>query len=141
MYLLDTNVVSELRRPEKADPLVREWAASRPAASFYLSVITILEIEKGILLVERRDADQARHLRMWLEAILLPRFTDRILAIDIEVARCCARLHVPDPQSERDALIAATALVHKMTVVTRNVADFATAGVPQINPWAAAADK
>lgn len=135
MYLLDTNVVSELRRPEKAAPRVRDWAAQVPGADFYLSVVTVLEIEKGILLVERRDEKQAGALRNWLETELLPRFDRRILPIDTAVARRCAALHVPDPRPDRDALIAATALVHRMTVVTRNTADFAAAGVELLDPW------
>src|SRR5947199_49019 len=104
MYLLDTNVISELRRPHKAAPLVRAWAEQAPRASFYLSVVTILEIEKGILLVERRDKRQAESLRGWLESELLTHFDGRILAIDIVIARRCAALHVPDPRPDRDAL-------------------------------------
>jgi predicted nucleic acid-binding protein len=138
MYLLDTNVVSQLRRPEKAAANVRDWAARTPSAHFYLSVITVLEIEKGILLAERKDKAQALALRMWLEKDLLPGFDTRILAIDVAVARRCAGLHVPDPRPDRDALIAATALVHGMTMVTRNVGDFEGAGVPLLNPWKAA---
>jgi len=95
----------------------------------------LLELELGVLRVERRDAAQAAVLRSWLEARVLPEFSGRVLAIDADVARCCARLHVPDPRAERDALIAATARVHGMTVVTRNVADFEGLGVPLFNPW------
>ena len=135
MYLLDTNVLSELRRPPRANPNVREWASSQPAALFYLSVITILEIEHGILLMERRDARQGVVLREWFETEILTRFADRILAIDTTVVRQCARLHVPDRRPERDAMIAATALAHAMTIVTRNVTDFQGMGVTLINPW------
>lgn len=135
MYLLDTNVVSELRRSEKANAGVRDWAQAMPAAQFYLSVITVLEIDHGVLQVERRDARQGEVLRAWLEKILLPHFEDRILAIDTAVARRCAQLHVPDRRPDRDALIAATALVHGLTVVTRNVADFQPMNVPLANPW------
>jgi predicted nucleic acid-binding protein len=135
MYLLDTNVLSELRRPERADPLVRAWAARTAAADLWLSAITILEIEQGVLLVERRDRRQGAELRRWLEGRVLGLFEDRILAIDAAVARRCARLHVPDPQNERDALIAATALVHGFTVVTRNVADFGRMEVVLLDPW------
>lgn len=136
MFLLDTNVISELRRRDKANPLVLDWAAAVPAAQFYLSVITVLEIEQGILQVSRRDQAQGAHLRAWFDTMILPTFGDRILAIDSVVAQRCAALHVPDPRAERDALIAATALVHGMTVVTRNVADFVATKVPLINPWA-----
>lgn len=135
MYLLDTNVVSELRRPDKANAAVRDWAAGVPATHFHLSAITILEIEQGVLLMERRDAAQGAQLRAWLDGQVLPRFEDRILAVDTAVARACAPLHVPDPRSERDALIAATALVHGLTVVTRNVADFRGSVERIIDPW------
>lgn len=135
MFVADTNVVSELRRPEKADPKVVAWASSVPLASIFLSAITILEIELGALSVERRDDMQGRILRSWIDEQILPRFEGRILSIDAAVAQRCARLHVPDPRAERDALIAATALVHGMTVVTRNVADFQPMGVSIVNPW------
>ena len=135
MYLLDTNVVSELRRPARADPRVREWAATQEAATFFLSAVTALEIERGVLLAERRDPKQGSELRSWFEEELIPAFEGRILPIDTAVARRCAALHVPDPKPERDALIAATALTHGLTVVTRNTADFEGTGVQLINPW------
>jgi len=138
MFVLDTNVVSELRRPLKAAPQVLAWAAATPLAHFYLSSITLLELELGILLMERKDAAQGAVLRMWLDRQVMPRFEGRILAVDSAVALRCASLHVPDPRAERDALIAATALVHGMTVVTRNVADFVATGVKLLNPWDAA---
>lgn len=136
-YLLDTNVVSELRRANagKADPRVTAWAESVPVASLFLSVITMLELEMGVLLIERRDPAQGAVLRAWLDGQVLPAFSGRILAVDTAVARRCAKLHVPDPRSERDALIAATALTHGLTVVTRNVADFEPTGVGTLNPW------
>ncbi len=139
MFILDTNVVSELRkaRSGKADPQVTAWAAAQQPAGLYISAITVLELELGILQVERRDAAQGALLRAWLEQHVLPAFAGRVLPIDASVAQRCARLHVPDPRSERDALIAATALVHGMTVVTRNVADFAATGVGLLNPWEA----
>jgi predicted nucleic acid-binding protein len=135
MYLLDTNVVSELRRGERADPRVRAWAAALPEAAAFLSVVTLLEIERGILLVERRDAEQARCLRRWLEKRVLAEFDGRIIPVDTAVARRCAALHVPDPRPASDALIAATAMVHRLTVVTRNVADFSATGVQLLDPW------
>ena len=135
MFVLDTNVVSELRRPMKADPGVLAWADNTPVASYFLSSITVLELELGTLRMERKDARQGAVLRAWLESQVLDRFMGRILSVDTAVAQCCARLHVPDPRAERDALIAATALVHGMTVVTRNVNDFTLTGVQIFNPW------
>ena len=137
MYLLDANVVSELSmvRLGKADVHVAEWADSVDAADLYVSVITLQELEIGVLLVERRDPAQGAVLRAWLDAHVLPAFNGRILSIDTAVAQRSARLHVPDPRPVRDGLIAATALVHGMTVVTRNVADFEPTGVVVLNPW------
>ena len=137
MYLLDTNVVSELRkvRSGKADPKVAAWADTVDAADLYISVITLQEIEIGILLMENRDPAQGKILRAWLEAHLLPAFANRILPVDEAVARRSAQLHVPKPRPVRDGLIAATALVHSMTVVTRNVADFVSTGAPIVDPW------
>jgi toxin FitB len=134
MYLLDTNIVSELRKP-KADRRVKSWAQSLPAASFYISSICILELKIGILLLERRDPTQGRVLRSWMDGHVLPAFQGRILAIDAAVAQRCAALHVPDPRPDRDALIAATALIHDMTVVTRNIGHFKAMGAAVFNPW------
>ena len=138
MYVLDTNVVSELRkvRAGKADANVAAWAESVDASELFLSAITVMELELGVLSIERRDATQGAMLRSWLEQHVLPEFAGRTLPIDTAVAQRCARLHVPDKRGERDAFIAATALVHGMTVVTRNVADFQPTGVTTLNPWA-----
>ena len=138
MFLLDTNVISELRRPDRADRNVVSWANAVPAANFFMSVVSILEIELGARLVERRDAAQGALLRTWINDQVLVRFERRILAIDTTVALRCAQLHVPNPRAERDALIAATALVHGLTVVTRSVGDFEPMGVQLLNPWNAA---
>ena len=139
MYLLDTNVVSELRKVSsgRADKNLAAWAAGVPASGLFLSAITLLELELGVLLTEPRDARQGALLRAWLDHRILPTFAQRVLVVDAEVARRCARLHVPDPHSERDALIAATALVHGMTLVTRNVTDFIRTGARLLNPWQA----
>ncbi|MDP2227870.1 MAG: type II toxin-antitoxin system VapC family toxin [Moraxellaceae bacterium] len=137
MYLLDTNVVSELRkiRAGKADRHVAEWADTIDATDLHLSAITIHELEIGVLLAERRDPAQGAVLRVWLNGHVLPAFTGRILAVDTAVAQRSARLHVPDQRPIRDGLIAATALVHGMTIVTRNVPDFEPTGVATLNPW------
>jgi predicted nucleic acid-binding protein len=109
MYLLDTDVVSELRnvRHGRADQRVVAWA--------------ILELEQGVLLVRRRDAASGVILRDGVDRQVRPAFADRIIAVDSTIAQRCARLHVPDPRSKRDARIAATALVHGLEVVTRDV--------------------
>lgn len=137
MLVLDTNVVSELRkvRSGKADPSVAQWSDSVDAADLYVSAITIQELEIGVLLAERRDPSKGAVLRTWLDSHVLPAFAGRVLPVDTAVAQRSAKLHVPAPQSLRDSFIAATALVHGMTVVTRNVADFVPSGVRIINPW------
>lgn len=137
MYLLDTNVISELRKAKsgKANQNVLTWANSVSAASLFMSVITVLELETGILQIERRDPTQGAILRTWLNTHVLPAFAERILPVDTAVAQCCAKLHVPDPHSDRDALIAATALNHGLTVVTRNTSDFVATGVELSDPW------
>lgn len=129
--------MSKVRKAEagKADRNVVAWMDAAPSAAFYLSVITIMELETGTLSVNRRDPVQGGILRSWLDARVLHVFADRLLPVTLAVARHCASLHVPNSQPERDALIAATALVHGMTVVTRNVADFRSSGVPVVNPW------
>ena len=135
-YLLDTNVVSELRRRDRAHPRLKTWVDSVAVDLFYLSVVSILELELGVLALERRDPAQGAILRGWLERRVLPPFANRILDVDVAVARRCARIHIPNRRSERDAMIAATALVHGLVVVTRNVRDFEPTGVTIINPWA-----
>ena len=137
MYILDTNVISELRRAGKTHQNVKKWAERLPSASLYISVISLLELEIEIVLIDRRDKQQGAILRAWMDRHVLPTFSGRILAIDAAVAQRCATLHVPNPRSDRDALIAATALVHGLTVATRNVADFEGTGVAVINPWEA----
>ena len=140
MFLLDTNVVSELRKVRlgRSDANVARWADTVETVDLYLSSVTVQELEIGVLLAERRDPPQGAVFRTWLDQHVLPAFSGRILPVDTAVALRSAKLHVPNPRPVRDGLIAATALVHGMTVVTRNVADFAPCGVAWLNPWDAA---
>lgn len=133
--LLDTNVISEFRKSGNADRNVMAWAAGLRDEDVFLSVISVFEIELGARRIARRDERQAAMLRRWIDHQILARFSGRILPFDVSVALRCAELHVPDPRRERDALIAATALVHGMVLATRNVADFRRTNVPIINPW------
>ena len=138
MILLDTDVVSALRRQDRTHPNVVRWAVRQSAQEQFISAVTVLEIERGALQVARRDPAQGRILIDWLQNVVLVRFGGRVLPFDLEAARRCAPLHVPDPKPERDAMIAATALSRGLTVATRNVADFASTGVALVNPWEAA---
>ena len=135
--LLDTNVISELRKVAagKADDRFAAWSRKTDITDCWLSVINIQELEIGVCLAERRDAKSAAVLRDWLEQQVLATFRDRILPVDLAVVRQSARYHVPDPAPVRDALIAATAVVHGLAVATRNVADFRRSSVELINPW------
>lgn len=137
MFLLDTNVISELRKAGdgRSDANVTAWLGSQDAGALFLSAITAMELDIGVRRIERRDPTQGAMLRAWFAERVLPEFHDRILPVDTSVALRCAGLHVPDPRSERDALIAATGLVHGFTVVTRNTGDFRDTGVRLLNPW------
>ena len=136
-YLLDTNVVSELRKigDDKADANVVAWIGAEEAGNFFISAITILELERSVLSIQRRDVAQGARLRAWLDNRIRPEFEGRILSVDDAVATRCAHLHVPDRRNEADALIAATALIHGLSIVTRNVRDFEGTGIVLINPW------
>lgn len=139
MFLLDTNVISELRKAGdgRADANVTAWLSGQDAGALFISAITVMELDIGVRRIERRDVTQGAMLRGWFAERVLPEFQDRILPVDTSVALRCAGLHVPDPRSERDALIAATGLVHGFTVVTRNTGDFRGTGAILLNPWIA----
>lgn len=136
-YLLDTNVISELRKvgDGKADPNVTAWIGARDARDLCISAITILELERGILSIQRRDTAQGSRLRAWMDGRVRPEFAERTIVIDDAVATRCAHLHIPDRRNEADAIIAATALVHGLAVVTRNIQDFQGTGVVLVDPW------
>ena len=137
MYLLDTNVVSEFRKSAdgRINKSVKRWADEISPDLMFISAISVLELEIGVLQIERRDKKQGLLLRKWLNKSVLPAFLDRVLPVDLAVAQRCASLHVPNPKSERDAMIAATAIEHRMTIVTRNVSDFSQSGVKIFDPW------
>ena len=130
--LLDTNVLSDARR--QTFPELNAWLASQVRADLTISIISFLEIVRGILQVVRRDASAGQHLRAWLEAEIMPAFSGLILPIDVSVARTAAGLHVPDPMPEMDALIAATAIVHDLILVTHNTRDFERTGIRLLDP-------
>jgi predicted nucleic acid-binding protein len=142
MYLLDTNVLSEMRKASrtkassaKMDRRVEKWVQSVSARDFYLSVVSILELERGFHLLRNRDPVQAEVIRLWVRNRVLPGFNGRILSVDLAAAQRCATLVIAQPIGYRDSLIAATALVHGMTVVTRNTRHFEPTGVSVLNPW------
>ena len=135
MFVLDPNVISELRQGKPSQsPEVRAWAAAQPASRLFLSAITILELEKGVQALERRTPPHGSALRAWLAGVRAA-FAGRILPFTEYTAPLCAALHVPNACAERDAMIAATAIEHGFTVVTRNTPDFINTGASLVNPW------
>lgn len=136
MFLLDTNVISEIRKPS-ADPAVLSWLQVQRPAELFLSAITMFELDLGVRRVERRDRLQGQALRAWLERDVRGLFRGRILPVDEDVARRAAAMQVPDPRPDRDCFIAATALVHNLHVATRNVRDFRSMTEHLVDPWSA----
>lgn len=141
MYLLDTNVISELRRVfvGKGDERVAAWQTRIDLDTCFISALTLMEIEVGVLRMERRDAAQGTVLRQWLEESVRPIFAERTLVADTAVAHRTATLHVPNPRPPLDALIAATAFAHDLILVTQNTRHFVGTGVSLLNPWASTA--
>ncbi|MDR6970165.1 type II toxin-antitoxin system VapC family toxin [Leifsonia shinshuensis] len=135
-WLLDTVALSATRRPDRADPAVIRWLELQNPYSLYISAMTMFEIELGTAQKEHSDPAQGADLRRWVDDVQLT-FGERILPVDHEIAGVAAAYHVPDPRPERDALIAATAEVANLVVVTRNVRDFEAFGVPLFDPWSA----
>lgn len=139
MYLLDTNVLSELRKGKtaKINPNVEKWAESVKLSDLYISVITLQEIQTGILLLERKDETQAKILQTWFNEYVRVSFKDRTLDVCQSVALLCSNLHVPNPRPYADSLISATAQWHGFSLVTRNIDDFTGQNINLINPWTA----
>lgn len=138
MFLVDTNIISEMRKIEqgKGNIGVTDWVANTPSHQICTSAVVMMELERGVLSMERKDVEQGKRLRNWIENVVKNRFSDKILAIDATTAGICARLHIPDRSPENDAWIAAQAIQHGLTVVTRNEKDFAELGVQVWNPFA-----
>lgn len=134
-WLIDTNVVSELRKGPRADAGVTQWFADVADDAIFTSVLVLGELRRGVELVRRRDEVAATSLERWLDE-MVGRFPERVLPVDDAVADRWGRLNVPNPVPAIDGLLAATALVHGMTLVTRNVADVASTGVAVHNPFA-----
>lgn len=132
-YLLDTNVLSDARRGTSAS--LAQWIGEQVIADLAISAITLMELDVGVLRKERKDPPQGAHLRQWLDETVVPMFAGRVLPVDADVAFVTSRLHVPDPMPDMDAMIAATALTHGLTLVTRNVADMERTGVTLLDPW------
>lgn len=138
-FLIDPNVLSELRKGRRCDPNVARWAGAHPTENVFLSVLVLGEIRQGIERARRRDPDKARALERWLGAVRRA-FEDRVVPVDHLVADEWGRINVPDPLPVIDGLLAATARVHSLTLVTRDTGDLSRRGVPVLNPFESTAN-
>lgn len=139
MYLLDTNIISEMRKVKsgKANPNLTAWLAQQDSNSFYTSAVVMMELERGILGIERKDPQQGRALRAWFDSMAAALLAGRVLPINETTAAICAKLHIPDRSPENDAWIAATARQYGLTLATRNTKDFEPMGIRLCNPFEA----
>lgn len=137
MYLLDTNIISEIRKlaKNKCDKNVADWVRSTSKDLMFTNAVVMMELERGVMSIERKDTTQGKLLRHWFEMDVKPAFHGKILKIDEQTAQICAKLHIPDHAPENDAWIAASAIQHNLVLVTRNTADFARTGVKLFNPF------
>lgn len=135
MYLLDTNVISATRRQTQHNSNVFKWLRTINERDLYTNAVVMMELERGVMAMERKDVQQGRILRIWLDETVKPTFSGKILKVDEHTATICAKLHIPDHAPENDAWIASSAIQHNLILVTRNVADFARTGVKLFNPF------
>lgn len=136
-WFLDTNVISELRLSpsKKINPNFAKWAETIHRNDCYTSVVVLMEVERGVMRMERKDPHQGKGLRQWFEHFVKTYFENRVLKIDRTTAQICAKLHIPNVRPENDAWIAASCIQHNLPLVTRNVADFQNLGIELINPF------
>lgn len=136
MYVLDTNLVSEIRKvPAKKNPAVQRWLEQQYSDQLFITSITVYELEVGVQRLARKDSAQATLIGDWLHGTLLPGFEGRVLDLDLESSLIAATYQVPDPRPSADCFIAAITQRHHMKLVTRNTKDFLAMNIPLINPW------